>query len=310
MLLKLSSADALKFLRARNIIHRDIKPQNLLLSPYDEVTLFEFVYSAQIPGIPVLQVADFGFARFLPQASMAETLCGSPLYMAPEILRYEKYDAKADLWSCGAVLFEMCTGKTPFHAQNHVELLRRIEKGEDRIKFPEDRPAITTIDPHTGRQVTSKAYVATPVPEDLKDLIKRLLKRNPIQRMAFDDFFADSEVAARSGAAKGLLPAPSTLAASNTRPSNSPSMSMQASSSLVPIDTQEGAFVRPAFASRQSSTPSPIDRPPTSSRKSSFAPKYIVGSAAQADQPALENISNEVKSRDYAQVKADSRRPR
>lgn len=66
--------DALKFLRAQNIIHRDIKPQNLLLQPAESYHLTR----GHPVGIPVLQVADFGFARFLPQTSMAETLCGSP----------------------------------------------------------------------------------------------------------------------------------------------------------------------------------------------------------------------------------------
>jgi serine/threonine-protein kinase ULK/ATG1 len=63
----------------------------------------------------MLKVADFGFARSLPAAALAETLCGSPLYMAPEILRYEKYDAKADLWSVGALLFEMAVCKPQSH---------------------------------------------------------------------------------------------------------------------------------------------------------------------------------------------------
>jgi serine/threonine-protein kinase ULK/ATG1 len=52
----------------------------------------------------VLKIADFGFARHLETAALAETLCGSPLYMAPEILSFKRYDAKADLWSVGAVL--------------------------------------------------------------------------------------------------------------------------------------------------------------------------------------------------------------
>lgn len=46
---------------------------------------------------------------------LAETLCGSPLYMAPEILHFHKYDAKADLWSVGTILFELLTGRPPFH---------------------------------------------------------------------------------------------------------------------------------------------------------------------------------------------------
>ena len=111
-------ASAVQFLRSNDIVHRDIKPQNLLLQLPDA----ECRARGHPPEMPQIKVADFGFARSLPAASMAKTLCGSPLYMAPEILRYENYDAKADLWSVGAVLYEMCVGKPPFRAANHVEL--------------------------------------------------------------------------------------------------------------------------------------------------------------------------------------------
>ena len=53
--------------------------------------------------------------------------------MAPEILRYEKYDSKADLWSVGTILFEMITGQPPFNGNNHVQLLHNIEVNELRI---------------------------------------------------------------------------------------------------------------------------------------------------------------------------------
>jgi serine/threonine protein kinase len=88
-----SSAEGLRFLSSRNLIHRDIKPQNLLLTKF-----------ATDAGI---KIADFGFARHLAQADLAQTLCGTPLYMAPEIMQFRQYDAKADLWSVGAVLYEM-----------------------------------------------------------------------------------------------------------------------------------------------------------------------------------------------------------
>lgn len=100
--------------------------------------------------------------------------------MAPEILRYEKYDAKADLWSVGAVLFEMAVGRPPFRASNHVELLRKIEKGEDRIKFPDE----------TAPPPDQPPSAAVPVASDIKALIRKLLKRQPVQRMGFEDFFA------------------------------------------------------------------------------------------------------------------------
>lgn len=178
-------ASAMEFLRDRNFIHRDVKPQNLLLLPSPQYLaktkdLPLIMTASQEPlvprvgltSLPMLKIADFGFARSLPSTSLAETLCGSPLYMAPEILRYEKYDAKADLWSVGTVLFEMMVGRPPFRATNHVELLRKIEQSEDQIKFPREM----TMSP------------------GIKDLIKRLLKRTPVERLPFEDFFRNPVV--------------------------------------------------------------------------------------------------------------------
>uniref|UniRef100_D8Q6L8 non-specific serine/threonine protein kinase n=1 Tax=Schizophyllum commune (strain H4-8 / FGSC 9210) TaxID=578458 RepID=D8Q6L8_SCHCM len=109
---------------------------------------------------------------------MAETLCGSPLYMAPEILRSEKYDAKADLWSVGAVLYEMAVGRPPFRAQNHIELLNKIEKGRGVRFADEENGATPSPNP--------------PVPPDIKKLIRALLKRVPAERASFDDFFGST----------------------------------------------------------------------------------------------------------------------
>ncbi|KAK0748853.1 Serine/threonine-protein kinase atg1 [Apiosordaria backusii] len=173
-------ASALKFLREGNFVHRDVKPQNLLLLPSPlfrethksakqilSASYDSLIPAAGLPSLPMLKLADFGFARVLPSTSLAETLCGSPLYMAPEILRYERYDAKADLWSVGTVLYEMATGRPPFRAGNHVELLRKIEAAEDQVRFPRES-------------------VVSP---ELKGLIRALLKRNPVERISFADFF-------------------------------------------------------------------------------------------------------------------------
>ncbi|KAF9119390.1 Serine/threonine-protein kinase [Mortierella sp. 14UC] len=176
-------ASALEFLRSKNLIHRDLKPQNLLLHPPSSSK------EGSGYGLPVLKIADFGFARSLPHLSLAETLCGSPLYMAPEILRYEKYDAKADLWSVGAVLYEMCTGKPPFRAQNHVELLKRIEKAQDAITFPGE----SVSDDRSGSSPHNHANVV-PISDDIKDLIRQLLKRNPVERISFEEFFMNPTV--------------------------------------------------------------------------------------------------------------------
>lgn len=72
-------ASALQFLRKLNLVHRDIKPQNLLLS-YPCKNEDEFINKNYVAiwELPILKIADFGFARFLPNTSLAETLCGSP----------------------------------------------------------------------------------------------------------------------------------------------------------------------------------------------------------------------------------------
>ncbi|CAL1709962.1 unnamed protein product [Somion occarium] len=178
-------ARALKFLRVRNLIHRDIKPQNLLLKPASP----EDMERGHPLGVPILKIADFGFARNLSPAMLAETLCGSPLYMAPEILRYEKYDAKADLWSVGAVLYEMSIGKPPFRAQNHIELIKKIDNSKG-VKFPDEDSQLVARQAETGEEIK-------PVPSDIKQLIRSLLKKTPAERMSFDDFFA-SEALAKS----------------------------------------------------------------------------------------------------------------
>ncbi|RUO96980.1 kinase-like domain-containing protein, partial [Jimgerdemannia flammicorona] len=151
-----------------------------------------------LPDLPTLKIADFGFARSLPSHSLAETLCGSPLYMAPEILRYERYDAKADLWSVGAVLYEMVTGRPPFRALNHVELLRKIEKSNNKIKFPGDPPSPLAYDSFDGH-ASPPPSTASPVSEDMKDVIRHLLKRNPVERISFEEFFLHRAVTAELG---------------------------------------------------------------------------------------------------------------
>ncbi|KAK4193595.1 Serine/threonine-protein kinase ATG1 [Podospora australis] len=202
-------ASALKFLRAGNFVHRDIKPQNLLLLPSPQfrennkvvrqilsASQDSLTPAAGLPSLPMLKLADFGFARVLPSTSLAETLCGSPLYMAPEILRYERYDAKADLWSVGTVLYEMATGRPPFKAGNHVELLRKIEAAEDSIRFPRD----------------------CIVSSELKGLIRSLLKRNPVERLSFADLFDNGII---TGPIPGLveddIPAPPAAAIVRTK---------------------------------------------------------------------------------------------
>ncbi|KAL7169826.1 hypothetical protein ACSBR2_034794 [Camellia fascicularis] len=146
-------AAGLQILRENNFIHRDLKPQNLLLSTHDDNA--------------VLKIADFGFARTLQPLGLAETLCGSPLYMAPEIMQLQKYDAKADLWSVGAILFQLATGKTPFTGSNQIQLLQNIVKSTE-LNFPPDKKDLSS---------------------DCIDLCRKLLRCNPVERLTFGEFF-------------------------------------------------------------------------------------------------------------------------
>lgn len=173
-------ANALFFIQSKNLIHRDIKPQNLLLTSHPHCL------------IPYLKIADFGFARFLPQQSMAETLCGSPQWMAPEILSYKKYDAKIDLWSIGCVIYEMCFGKPAFHAKNYIELLNKIKT--IGLKFP------TSTDGSNSSSTSSSSCSITSADDsdddfydildgNMKSLITRLLTYDPVKRMSFEELF-------------------------------------------------------------------------------------------------------------------------
>ncbi|RLN51451.1 hypothetical protein BBJ29_009840 [Phytophthora kernoviae] len=134
-------AKGMQCLWQHNLIHRDLKPQNLLL--------------VEDSSTSALKIADFGFARHLATTSLAETLCGSPLYMAPEILKFQKYDAKADLWSVGTILFEMLAGRPPYGGANHVQLLANIER--QPLRFP------STL------QLSRSCRHLLPLPEQIED---------------------------------------------------------------------------------------------------------------------------------------------
>ena len=86
------------YVHARKILHRDLKPDNIFLTSWFQ-----------------LKIGDFGISKSLSQTfDMASTLCGTPVYMAPEVLQGRPYDQKADMWGIGCVLYELATGKQAF----------------------------------------------------------------------------------------------------------------------------------------------------------------------------------------------------
>uniref|UniRef100_A0A8C5GXK7 non-specific serine/threonine protein kinase n=1 Tax=Gouania willdenowi TaxID=441366 RepID=A0A8C5GXK7_GOUWI len=162
---------AMRVLQSKGIIHRDLKPQNILLS--------------YPPGRKshsnntCIKIADFGFARYLQNNMMAATLCGSPMYMAPEVIMSQNYDAKADLWSIGTIVFQCLTGKAPFQASTPQELRMFYEKNKN-------------LSPNIPRETSSH----------LRHLLLGLLQRNHKDRMDFDEFFAHPFLEASSSIKK------------------------------------------------------------------------------------------------------------
>ncbi|KAH0711729.1 hypothetical protein KY289_007688 [Solanum tuberosum] len=143
----------LEVLSMHHIIHRDLKPENILLSTMETD--------------PILKIADFGLSRMLNPNDLAETVCGSPFYMAPEILEFKKYDDKVDMWSLGAIFFELLNGYPPFCGRTSVQLLRNIKAS---LRLPFSEPILPQL--HPG----------------CVDLCSRLLSIDPEKRISFKEF--------------------------------------------------------------------------------------------------------------------------
>uniref|UniRef100_W5KJY9 BR serine/threonine kinase 2 n=1 Tax=Astyanax mexicanus TaxID=7994 RepID=W5KJY9_ASTMX len=104
---------ALDFCHSHSICHRDLKPENLLLDEKNNI-----------------RIADFGMASLQVGDNLLETSCGSPHYACPEVIRGEKYDGrKADVWSCGVILFALLVGALPFDDDNLRNLLEKVKLG-------------------------------------------------------------------------------------------------------------------------------------------------------------------------------------
>lgn len=139
---------AVDFCHSRGVYHRDLKPENLLLDDDGNLKVTDFGLSA--------------FAEHLRHDGLLHTTCGTPAYVAPEVIGKKGYDgAKADIWSCGVILFVLLAGYLPFQDDNLVAMYRKIYKGD--FKCPqwfstESRRLITKLlDPNpTTRITTSK----------------------------------------------------------------------------------------------------------------------------------------------------------
>lgn len=148
-------ANGMRYLKDLNIIHRDIKPKNVLLTENKSI----------------LKIADFGFAKQMGESySLHDTVCGSPLYMAPEIMNKLVYNDQTDLWSLGMILYEMLYGTHPYkRCKNMDELVKHAN--ENTIEIP---PSNTKN---------------TEVSEKCLALLKNLLEYSIGNRITWTEFF-------------------------------------------------------------------------------------------------------------------------
>ncbi|XP_060925575.1 MAP kinase-activated protein kinase 2 [Limanda limanda] len=148
--------EAIMFLHAINIAHRDVKPENLL-------------YSTKRPSA-LLKLTDFGFAKETTSHNSLATPCYTPYYVAPEVLGPEKYDKSCDMWSLGVIMYILLCGYPPFYSNHGLAISpgmkKRIRMGQYEFPNPE----------------------WCDVSEEAKQLIRTLLKTEPTQRMTITEF--------------------------------------------------------------------------------------------------------------------------
>jgi serine/threonine protein kinase/tetratricopeptide (TPR) repeat protein len=152
-------ADALAAAHQSGILHGDVKPENIMLGPGDQVKLLDFGVARRLPGSsPDLPTSS------LNTISASGNISGTPAYMAPEVLKGEPPDARADIFALGIVFYEMLTGRHPFHGSNVTVITAHIldEREAARIHSTRHRipPRMAAIIAHALRKDPKRRYAS------------------------------------------------------------------------------------------------------------------------------------------------------
>ncbi len=141
------SIEIIKYLHSKNIVYRDIKPENLLLdNDYN------------------IKLCDYGWATYFTPGKFLTVYCGTPEYVSPEVIKKYPYNEKVDIWGLGVLIFELVFGYAPFSSTFNEERFNNIKSG--KINWPKD---------------LNDEY------KDLKDLIEKILKVDPKERISLDE---------------------------------------------------------------------------------------------------------------------------
>lgn len=150
--------EAVHYCHSRGVVHRDLKPENILYESVEDNA--------------TLKLADFGLAELLNPETMMMATCGTPTYIAPEIIaltnpksKSEGYDSKVDMWSLGVILYILVCGFPPFHADDDFQLFKAIQIADYDF-----------VEPYWDD-----------ASEEVKDLISKLLEVDPIKRLSATD---------------------------------------------------------------------------------------------------------------------------
>ncbi|EWM30631.1 protein kinase domain containing protein, partial [Nannochloropsis gaditana] len=177
----------LHHLHSRQILHRDMKAANV------------FIHKDEASGRQQVKIGDLGVAKLLnTKTTLATTMVGTPYYLSPELCRSQAYDARSDVWSLGVLLYQCCTLKLPFDADNPYLLMTKIIEGE--------------------YEALSSKYLST----SLVKLVERLLTADPQRRPSLQNILSLSDVQAKCLALGHALPPSVPPVPSSPPPSPSP----------------------------------------------------------------------------------------